>query len=665
MSDSEFERIRRHCLKAGQLYEDPDFSTNQSSVFYHQTPPFTFVWKRPKEIYSNPVFLDEDPKNHNFDVTPGRLGDSWFVSCIGCLNLTKGLFYRVVPADQSFNDNEYAGIFRFRIWWHGEWKEVLIDDRLPTVNNKLVFIQSLNSNYFWAPLLEKAYAKLHGSYEALKYGSTMEGLSDLSGGVTENISLKTDPNSFSLLLIKLLSMTSVVTAIVQKENFNNTSLSPKNSRYERLANGITLSVNYRVINFEKLTTNEGEVIQLIRLRNPLITCPAYIGAWSQGAPEWERLSNKERTNLTSNLAEGEFYMSYQDFMKTFTNLQVIHLDSETSKDEPSLKGKKAWCIRLWKGIWRKGVTAGGCRNNFDTFHLNPQLLLHINDKDEVIISLNQHSVIDAKVVGFSLYQSTTNDERLDRNFFKRNRSYFNSDYTNSKGITARCKLEPGFYVLLPTTYEPGQEGMFSLRIYSSSPLKLSCLDANPSVLKPAIIKAPPSFDSKFSQYETMFMQLADEHKTVNAFELQELLECCLPNDYVKSCATIEVCRQIVTAMDIKGFGRLHYNDYKNIMCSLKYWQNIFRNHTKGTSGILRAEKMQEALLDIGFQLNNEILSLLMLKYMRKDGTLRFGDFVSCILHLNVIFALFEKKDAAKSGSIVLSLPEWIKASLLS
>lgn len=97
-------------------------------------------------------------------------GDHWLVSALGCLCITKGLFYRVVPADQSFNssktiaidselDPDYAGIFRFRLWWCGEWQEILVDDRLPTVNGKLVFIHSQHSNQFWAALLEKAYAK--------------------------------------------------------------------------------------------------------------------------------------------------------------------------------------------------------------------------------------------------------------------------------------------------------------------------------------------------------------------------------------------------------------------------------------------------------------------------------------------------------------------------
>ena len=39
----------------------------------------------------------------------------------------------------------------------------------------------------------------------------------------------------------------------------------------------------------------------------------------------------------------------------------------------------------------------------------------------------------------------------------------------------------------------------------------------------------------------------------------------------------------------------------------------------------------------GFQLNTDVLSIVILRYMRKDGTLRFGDFVSAILHLNDAF----------------------------
>jgi len=56
-------------------------------------------------------------------------------------------------------------------------------------------------------------------------------------------------------------------------------------------------------------------------------------------------------------------ISYSDFVKTFTHLEVVHLDSDTSRDEPSLHHKNTWQMRLYQGAWQRGVSAGGCRNN--------------------------------------------------------------------------------------------------------------------------------------------------------------------------------------------------------------------------------------------------------------------------------------------------------------
>lgn len=52
---------------------------------------------------------------------------------------------------------------------------------------------------------------------------------------------------------------------------------------------------------------------------------------------------------------------------------------------------------------------------------------------------------------------------------------------------------------------------------------------------------------------------------------------------------------------------------------------------------MRAERLRDALYDVGFQLSTEILSILVLRYMRRDGTLRLGDYVSAILHLTMAF----------------------------
>lgn len=43
-----FEQLRSECLRKGVLFEDPDFPAADSSLFYSQSVPVTFQWKRPK-----------------------------------------------------------------------------------------------------------------------------------------------------------------------------------------------------------------------------------------------------------------------------------------------------------------------------------------------------------------------------------------------------------------------------------------------------------------------------------------------------------------------------------------------------------------------------------------------------------------------------------------
>ena len=244
---------------------------------------------------------------------------------------------------------------------------MLVDDRLPTVNNRLVFISSGRSGDFWPALLEKAYAKLHGSYEALKYGSVLDGLADLTGGVAESITLKSDPTGSGRLLLELLDMTSVVTANIQVEKPKGEEKSNKNGHQtEKLANGISIGTNYRVYDIQKVQTMTGEIVQLVHLRSG--DSSSYVGSWAPGSSDWEEVDNEERERVGARRSpspgmEGEFWMPYMDFIKTFTQLEVVHLDSETARDEPSMANKKRWNMRFYSGAWQRGVTAGGCRNN--------------------------------------------------------------------------------------------------------------------------------------------------------------------------------------------------------------------------------------------------------------------------------------------------------------
>lgn len=120
-----------------------------------------------------------------------------FVAACGDLASRRSLLHHVIPdhEDQEWSDAEpdrYTGMFRFRFWEFGEWTDVVVDDRLPTINGRLVYVYSNEGSEFWSSLLEKAYAKLNGCYENLEGGSAADAMVDFSAGVSESVDLKSD-----------------------------------------------------------------------------------------------------------------------------------------------------------------------------------------------------------------------------------------------------------------------------------------------------------------------------------------------------------------------------------------------------------------------------------------------------------------------------------------
>lgn len=70
--------------------------------------------------------------------------------------------------------------------------------------------------------------------------------------------------------------------------------------------------------------------------------------------------------------------------------------------------------------------------------MNPQIQVVLNEPDTVVVSLNQHSTMDPKVIGFSSYKMPKALlEVAPPILFKRIKSAVNSQYTNSRQVSHR------------------------------------------------------------------------------------------------------------------------------------------------------------------------------------------------------------------------------------
>jgi calpain len=371
----DFYEIRDKCLRDGKLFEDDSFPADDSS--FYLTPGKNrraFKWLRPSELTDKPLFISEGV--HRFDVCQGELGNCWLLAAVANLTLSQKLFHRVVPHDQTFDPPEYAGIFHFRFWQYGRWIDVVIDDRLPSINGNLMLMHSKDKNEFWSALLEKAYAKLHGSYEALKGGTTSEAMEDFTGGLTENFDLQSNECPPNLLQIMLKAC--------DRSSFLGCSIEALDSSQmeSELSNGLIKGHAYSVtaVKLVQLSTSrlQGK-IPLIRVRNPWGNEAEWKGAWSDKSREWTVVSEREKIDLGLTFdADGEFWMAFTDFKNNFTRLEICNITPDPLDEDQ----KRRWEVSYFEGTWVRGISAGGCRNHLTTFHLNPQYLITLVDHDE-------------------------------------------------------------------------------------------------------------------------------------------------------------------------------------------------------------------------------------------------------------------------------------------
>uniref|UniRef100_A0A8D0W0C7 Calpain-9 n=1 Tax=Sus scrofa TaxID=9823 RepID=A0A8D0W0C7_PIG len=633
-SGQSFEELRQACLQKGVLFEDTDFPADSSSLFYSERPQIPFVWKRPGEIVKNPEFILGGATRT--DICQGELGDCWLLAAIASLTLNEKALARVVPHNQSFGPG-YAGIFHFQFWQHSEWLDVVIDDRLPTFRDRLVFLHSADHNEFWSALLEKAYAKLNGSYEALKGGSAIEAMEDFTGGVAETFTTKEAPWNFYEILEKALTRGSLVGCSIDIRNAAESEA--------RTPFGLIKGHAYTVTGVDQVNIR-GQKVELIRVRNPWGQVE-WTGSWSDSSSEWRSVGPAEQKRLCHTaLDDGEFWMAFRDFRAHFDKVEVCNLTPDALEEDAVHK----WEVTVHQGSWVRGSTAGGCRNFLDTFWTNPQIKLSLTEKDEgqeectFLVALMQKDRRKLKrfganvlTIGYAIYQCPGQEGHLNKDFFRYHASQARSKtFINLREVSDRFRLPPGDYILIPSTFEPHQEADFCLRIFSEKKAITRDMDGSVDIDLP-------------------------EDMEVTAEELKYVLNAVLQKkkDIKFKELSLISCKNIISLMDTSGNGKLEFSEFKVFWDKLKKWMSLFLQFDADKSGTMSSYELRSALKAAGFQLSSPLLQLIVLRYADPELQLGFDDFLNCLVRLENASRMFQALSTKNKEFIHLNINEFI------
>jgi hypothetical protein len=399
-------------------FEDPDFPATDAALYRNPARPDkapNFIaprckWLRPHQICKDPSLF---PKNVAPNVKQGALGACWFLSALSVIANRPRILARLFKNNPTGMDINPMGKYVISFYYDQVWTDVTIDDRIPCYENgKVAFSGAKKENCFWVPLIEKAYAKLHGKcYEHLEGGVASAGLANLVGFVGVKIYFEDrfklltvsedqsrmltdgqhgllDPNNpkdvaaFHDWLWAQFSIASAFRCVFA------TGKSDDDSGIEEATpDGLLCNHAYGVLKFMEI-----KGVRLVKLRNPWGKVE-WNGKWSDKSSAW----NDEMKKLAGwkDEDDGIFHMEWADFIKEFPAIfqQGVELTDDDLEDVAEMMDENA---TLRKFIERKGgkdefmkrgapkmvsfdfrlegEASGGCLN-YATWRNNPQIII--------------------------------------------------------------------------------------------------------------------------------------------------------------------------------------------------------------------------------------------------------------------------------------------------
>eukprot|EP01062_Namystynia_karyoxenos_P059301 TRINITY_DN50751_c0_g1_i1.p1 TRINITY_DN50751_c0_g1~~TRINITY_DN50751_c0_g1_i1.p1 ORF type:complete len:1148 (+),score=270.08 TRINITY_DN50751_c0_g1_i1:398-3445(+) len=268
------------------------------------------------------------------DVRRGLLPDGWLLCALAALaELSADPARCPLRALFSAHRPQYqaVGAYRVTLLRDGWWREVVVDDYLPVKHARRgvsfepayanCAVHPPNEFEVWVPIIEKAYARLHGSYAAAAAGHFYEALGDLSGYPSRSLPWPDASDSGSALWEELCRWDADEALIVlhtpgATEDNSHGELS---RRYDD--NGLALGHCYAVLGVHSVDGH-----RLLHLRNPWPPGrQLWRGRWAQGAQSWAdspAVAAEVRVEETTD--DWSLWLSWPEALDWFRGCSVCH-----------------------------------------------------------------------------------------------------------------------------------------------------------------------------------------------------------------------------------------------------------------------------------------------------------------------------------------------------
>ena len=239
-------------------------------------------WKSAREVFGEDNYDILPEKDEDFSpnaIKQGVLGDCYFLSGLAALaewpQRVRSLFVTDKPNKQ--------GRYIVRLFLNGEKFEIEVDEFFP-YKHGFAFCHCGEEKHIWPMLLEKAYAKVFGSYQRIESGTMMESLQVLTCSFVDLYDhAKTEINELWQQILSADRQEFIMLTNVHTES-SNTSARVK-------ALGLVDNHAYTLIGAHEIEPSPGENVRLLKVRNP----------WGRG--EWEGDWSDESSKWTPELKQ--------------------------------------------------------------------------------------------------------------------------------------------------------------------------------------------------------------------------------------------------------------------------------------------------------------------------------------------------------------------------